>query len=64
MSVPTSEVSYTLATTRKGDHKVHKGHAVAFRKKIYWGGRINPQPQARSYVYMDLIGPKRIGNLE
>jgi predicted ATP-dependent Lon-type protease len=26
MGVPTSEVSYTLATTGMGDHEVHKGH--------------------------------------
>jgi hypothetical protein len=29
MGVPTSEVGYTLATTRRGDHEVHKGHVVA-----------------------------------
>jgi hypothetical protein len=30
MCVPTSEVGYTLATTRRGDHEVHKGHVVAW----------------------------------
>jgi hypothetical protein len=29
MDVPTSEIGYTLATTGRGDHKVHKGHVVA-----------------------------------
>jgi hypothetical protein len=29
MCVPTSEVGYTLATTRRGDHEVHKEHVVA-----------------------------------
>jgi hypothetical protein len=29
----TSEVSYTSATTGRGDHKVHKGHVVAMGEK-------------------------------
>jgi hypothetical protein len=29
MGIPTSEVSYTSATARRGDHKVHMGHVVA-----------------------------------
>jgi hypothetical protein len=33
IGVPTSEVSYTSATTRRGDHEVHKGHVVALEKK-------------------------------
>jgi hypothetical protein len=33
MNVPTSEVSYTSATTWRGDHEVHKGHVVALEKK-------------------------------
>jgi hypothetical protein len=33
MGVPTSEVSYTSATTGRGDHEVHKGHVVALEKK-------------------------------
>jgi hypothetical protein len=28
MGVPTSEVGYASATTRRGDHKVYKGHVV------------------------------------
>jgi hypothetical protein len=32
MGVPTLEVGYTLATTGRGDHEVHKGHAAG--KKI------------------------------
>jgi hypothetical protein len=35
MGVPTLEVSYTSATTGRGDHEVHKGHVAAFEKKIY-----------------------------
>jgi hypothetical protein len=33
MGVPTSEVGYILATTRRGDHEVHKGHVVALERK-------------------------------
>ena len=29
MGVPTSEVSYTPAMPRRGDHEVHKGHVAA-----------------------------------
>jgi hypothetical protein len=36
MGVPTSEVSYTSATTGRGDHEVHKGHVVAMGKKIHF----------------------------
>jgi hypothetical protein len=32
MGAPTSEVGYTSATTGRGDHEVHKGHAVALEK--------------------------------
>jgi hypothetical protein len=32
MGVPTSEVSYTSATTVRGGHEVHKGHVVALEK--------------------------------
>jgi hypothetical protein len=32
MDVPTSEVSYTSATTGRGDHEVHKGHVVGLEK--------------------------------
>jgi hypothetical protein len=32
MGIPTSEVNYTLATTGRGDHKVHNGHVVALGK--------------------------------
>jgi hypothetical protein len=35
MGVPTSEVGYTSATTGRGDHEVHKGHAVALKKSPY-----------------------------
>jgi hypothetical protein len=34
MGVPASEVGYTSAITRRGDHEVHKGHVVAMDKKI------------------------------
>ena len=33
MGVPTSEVGYTAAMSRREDHKVHKGHVVALGKK-------------------------------
>jgi hypothetical protein len=33
MGVPTSEVGYTSATTKRGDHEVHKGHEVALAGK-------------------------------
>jgi hypothetical protein len=33
MGVPTLEVSYTSATTGRGDHEVHKGHVMALEKK-------------------------------
>jgi uncharacterized protein YehS (DUF1456 family) len=33
MGAPTSDVGYTSATTRRGDHEVYKGHVVAFGKK-------------------------------
>ena len=36
MGVPTSEVGYTPAMSKKEDHEVHKGHVVAFG-----GGGIN-----------------------
>jgi hypothetical protein len=44
MGVPVLEVSYTSATTGRGDQEVHKGHVVALGKKILfvwlsaWGG--------------------------
>jgi hypothetical protein len=34
MSVPTSEVGYTSATTGRKDHEVHKGHVVEMEKNI------------------------------
>jgi ribosomal protein L27 len=33
MDVPTLDVSYTSATTGRGDHEVHKGHVVALGEK-------------------------------
>jgi hypothetical protein len=33
MGFPSSEVSYTSATTGRGDHEVHKGLVVALAKK-------------------------------
>jgi hypothetical protein len=37
MGVPNLEVGYTLATTGRGEHEVHKGHVVALKKKaLYW----------------------------
>jgi hypothetical protein len=35
MGVLTPEIGYTSATTRRGNHEVHKGHVVALgRRKI------------------------------
>jgi cytochrome c553 len=36
MGVPTSEVGYTPAMSRREDHEVHKGHVVALGKKKYF----------------------------
>jgi hypothetical protein len=33
MGFPTSAVGYTSATAGRGDHEVHKGHAVALERK-------------------------------
>jgi hypothetical protein len=33
MALPALEVGYTLATTGRGDHEVHKGHVVALATK-------------------------------
>ena len=33
MGVPTSEVGYTIAMSRREDHEVHKGHVVVLEKK-------------------------------
>jgi hypothetical protein len=35
MGVPTSDVGYTLATTGRGDHEVHKGHVVALKSLVH-----------------------------
>jgi len=34
MGVPTSEVGYTSATARRGDHESSHEHVVALEKKI------------------------------
>jgi hypothetical protein len=36
MVVPISEVGYTSATNGRGDHEVHKGHAVALGNYYYY----------------------------
>jgi hypothetical protein len=36
MGVSTLEVSYTSATTGRGDYEVHKGHVVALEKKKFY----------------------------
>ena len=33
MGVPTSEVAYTPAMSRREDHEVHKGHLVALEER-------------------------------
>jgi hypothetical protein len=35
MGVPSSEVGYTSATTRRGDHEVHDGHVALGKKKYF-----------------------------
>jgi hypothetical protein len=34
MGAPNSEVGYTLTTTVRGDHEVHKGHQVTLEKTM------------------------------
>jgi hypothetical protein len=34
MGVPASEVSYTSATTGRGENEVYKGHVVALKKHV------------------------------
>jgi hypothetical protein len=41
MGVPTSEVGYTSATTRRGDHEVYKRHVVALKKKSHNTFKLN-----------------------
>jgi hypothetical protein len=41
MGVPSSAVGYTSATTGRGDHEVHQGHAVAVRGKKLRGFKID-----------------------
>jgi hypothetical protein len=45
MGVPTSEVGYTSATTRREDHEVHKGHVVALER------RKNPSTDVRVFKH-------------
>jgi len=36
MGVPNSEVGYTSATARRGDHEISYEHVVAVKKKLYF----------------------------
>jgi hypothetical protein len=37
---------YISATTGRENHKVHKGHVVALKKKLpYWRPLLHPQPE-------------------
>ena len=42
MGVPTSEVGYTSATTRRGDHESSYEHVVALGRKILLQGNEPP----------------------
>jgi hypothetical protein len=33
MGIPSSQVGYTLATTRRADHEVHKGYVMELAQK-------------------------------
>jgi len=45
MGVPTSEVGYTSATARRGDHESSYEHVVALEKKIECIVRISEEVQ-------------------
>jgi hypothetical protein len=49
MGVPASEVGYTSAPTRRGDHEVHDGHVVALEN--------NKQQQ---YIYNVIKQPTNV----
>ena len=42
MSVPTSEVGYTSATARRGDHESSYEHVVALEKKTSYQVIVQP----------------------
>jgi hypothetical protein len=49
MGVPTSEVGYTLTTTGRGNHEVHKGHVVALAQKTPLQNKNSPGKTTRPY---------------
>jgi hypothetical protein len=62
MGVPTSEVGYTSATARRGDHEVHKGHVVALENNnnICGGIRTN-SPLGINSMHTSTLMIKAIG---
>jgi hypothetical protein len=50
MGVPTSEVGYTSATTRRGVHEVHKGYVVVLEGKKILTARSSLQDLPRTIV--------------
>jgi hypothetical protein len=48
MGVPSLEVGYTLATTGRGDHEVHKGHVVG--EKLLYDKKIDYRPEDSSHL--------------
>jgi hypothetical protein len=55
MGVSALEVGYTSATTRRGDHEVHKGHVVALGEKKVLGRR-NFQVESSQAVVQEHSG--------
>jgi hypothetical protein len=51
MGVPTSKVGYTLATTGRGVHEVHKGHVVVLGEKTLQTTRKNYVPREMSLSF-------------
>jgi hypothetical protein len=51
MGVPTSQVSYTSATTGRGDHEVHKGPVVALEEKKYSEISLNSQSMVERELF-------------
>jgi hypothetical protein len=51
MGVQTSEVGYTTATNRRGDHEVHKGHVGGEEERV-----LNPNiTRQEAWVHFEVI---------
>jgi hypothetical protein len=59
MGVPTYEISYTSATTGRGDDEVHKGHVVALGKKNYHSQIKNKLLSRNKFSMMDFCSLKK-----